>query len=116
MRTTLRTALAFVSLLGIRVISLRHRPENEITLVHQSMRYLQPIRVHDMIAMKQNIEVDVSRSFLNSLDTAKTLLDRLGSVEELLRLEGCFDLRRQRMSHLANGIALTSHTPFRKGA
>ena len=78
------------------VFLLKHGPENEITLVHQGVRYCQSFRIHHMIAMKQNIEVDVPRSFVDGFDTAEVLLDRLGSVEELLGCEGSFDLFRQR--------------------
>lgn len=84
--------------------------------MHQSMWYFQTIRVHHMIAMKQNIEVNVSRPFVDGLDTAKILLDRLGSVEELLRLERRFNLSSQRRSSKVVWKVLTSQTPFKNGA
>lgn len=63
-----------------------------MTLQHQRVRYCQPLRLYHSVSVQQNVKINVSRAFVDRLGPTKLLLDRLGSIQKVQRVEVCLDL------------------------
>jgi hypothetical protein len=60
-----------------RGCSLAEWSQHKFSLEHQSVWQLQSLVLHDDIPIEKNIEVDVSRSFVDDFDSSHPILDCL---------------------------------------
>jgi hypothetical protein len=72
--------------------SLHDRSENKFPLVHQHMWNSEAVRVYNFVTEENDVQVDVSRTLVDKLDSSVTLLDGLKSIEKLDRAERSFNL------------------------
>ena len=71
---------------------LAKRSKHKFPLQHKLVRYDQAFCLHGVGAIRDYVQIDIPRTFVNEFHTSKCILETLKTIEKLSRSQGGVDL------------------------